>query len=287
MKYRLANMTTGEKVRWGIVYLMLTVIALFTSLPLIYMIATAFKPLRELYLFPPTFLTRHPTLQNFRQLFDTASSGTVPLTRYLFNSIVTTGITVFLTIVISSFGAYSLEKLRPPGHKVIYKIVIFGLMFVPPVAQIPIYIAMSKLHLLNTYAALILPSLAAPMYLFLMKQFMAHVPDSIIESARIDGAGEFRIFWKIIMPMTRPAWSTVLVFSFCAQWNNAGNSIIYITDQSMKTMPYVLSSIGAGSASMTGAQAAATLLTTAVTIIIYAVMQKRVLETMSYAGIDQ
>lgn len=287
MKRKFSHLTTKEKARWILVYTLLTVLALFMSLPLIYMISTAFKPLKELYLFPPTFLTSHPTLQNFSQLFDTASSGTIPISRYLFNSITTTVIVVFLNIIISSMGAYALEKLRPAGHKLIFKSVIIGLMFIPPVAQIPVYIAMSKLHLLNTYAALILPSLAAPMYLFLMKQFMSQIPDSVIESARIDGASDMFIFWRIIMPMTRPAWSTVLVFSFIAQWNNAGSSIIYITDQSMKTFPYVLSSIGSGSAAMMGAQAAATLLTTSVTIIIYSIMQKRVISTMSYAGIDE
>jgi ABC-type glycerol-3-phosphate transport system permease component len=183
-------------------------------------------------------------------------------------------------------GAYSLEKLRPAGHEVIFKTIIVGLMFVPPVAQIPIYIVMSKLHLLDTYAALILPSLASPMYLFLMKQFMSQVPDAMIESARIDGASEIRIFFQIVMPSTVPAWCTVIVFSFCAQWNNSGNSIIYITNQSMKTLPYVLESIGSGSASQVGAQAAAALLTTSVTIIIYTIMQKNVLKTMSYAGIE-
>lgn len=287
MNRKFSRLTLKEKTKWILVYVLLTALALFTSLPLIYMISTAFKPLKELYLFPPAFLTKNPTLQNFTQLFDTASSGSIPISRFLFNSITTTLIVVFLNIAISSMGAYALEKLKPFGHRFIFRAVIIALMFIPPVAQIPVYIAMSKLHLLNTYAALILPSLAAPMYLFLMKQFMSQIPDSIIESARIDGASEMYIFWRVIMPITKPAWSTVFVFSFVAQWNNSGNSIIYITDQSMKTLPYVLSSIGSGSAAMAGAQAAATLLTTSVTIIVYSIMQKRVLSTMSYAGIDE
>lgn len=281
------KLTTKQKIKWIVVYVIMVALVLVTSLPLIYMVATAFKPLRELYLFPPTFITTHPTLQNFKQLFDTASNGDVPIVRYIFNSVTTTAATVALTILICSMGAYALEKLKPPGHKLIFRVIIVGLMFVPPVAQIPIYIVMSKLHLLNTYAALILPSLATPMYLFLMKQFLSQVSDSILESARIDGASELRIFFQIVMPMAKPAWCTVIVFAFCAQWNNSGNSIIYITDQSMKTLPYVLSSIGSGSASLVGAQAAAALLTTSVTIIIYAIMQKNVLNTMSYAGIDK
>ena len=281
------KLTVKQKIKWIIVYIVMTILVLISSLPLIYMVSTAFKPLRELFLFPPTFITTNPTLQNFRQLFATASNGEIPITRYLFNSIFTTTIAVALTILICSMGAYALEKLKPPGHKFIFNVIIVGLMFVPPVAQIPIYIVMSKLHLLNTYAALIVPSLAAPMYLFLMKQFLSQVPDSIIESARIDGAGEMRIFLQIVMPMAKPAWCTVIVFSFCSLWNNSGNSIIYITDQSMKTFPYVLSSIGSGSAALMGAQSAAALLTTSVTIIIYAIMQKNVLDTMSYAGIEK
>lgn len=287
MKQKWSHLSTEAKLKWIIVYIFMILLVLLSALPLIYMVSTAFKPLQELFLFPPTFFTKNPTLQNFKQLFSTVQVGTIPMTRYVFNSVFTTAITVFLTVIISSMGAYALEKLKPPGHKWIFKVVIIGLMFVPPVAQIPIYIVMSKLHLLNTYAALILPSLATPMYLFLMKQFMTQIPESIIESARIEGASELRIFFKIVMPVAKPAWCTVIVFAFCAQWNNSGNSIIYITDQSMKTLPYVLSSIGSGSASLMGAQAAAALLTTSVTIIIYTIMQKNVLDTMSYAGIDE
>ena len=184
---------TQQKIKWLIVYIVMIVLVVMSSLPLIYMISTAFKPLRELFLFPPTFITHNPTLQNFKQLFDTASNGDIPITRYLFNSVFTTSVAVALTIFVCSMGAYALEKLKPPGSKLIFNVIIVGLMFVPPVAQIPVYVVMSKLHLLNTYAALIIPSLAAPMYLFLMKQFLSQVPDSIIESARIDGARSCKI----------------------------------------------------------------------------------------------
>jgi ABC-type glycerol-3-phosphate transport system permease component len=182
-------------------------------------------------------------------------------------------------------GAYSLEKLRVPGYKVLFKIVIIGLMFVPPVAQIPIYIVMSKLGFLNTYYALIVPNLAAPMYLFLMKQFISQLPDILLESARIDGAGEWRIYWRIIMPMIKPAWSTVVVFSFIANWNNSGSSVVYITNQAMKTLPYALTSIGNGTLGAVGAMSAASLLVTIPTIVIYLLMQRQVLNTMAFAGI--
>lgn len=270
---------------WIIVYTLMIVLAIFTSLPLIYMISTAFKPLDELFLFPPTFLVHKPSLQNFANLFTSVSQGETPVTRYIFNSIFTTVISVFGSVLICSMGAYSLEKLRIPGYKVLFKAVIIGLMFVPPVAQIPIYIVMSRLGMLNTYYALILPSLATPMYLFLIKQFISQMPDTILESARIDGAGELSIFLKVVMPIVKPAWATVVVFAFIANWNNSSSSMIYITDQVMKTLPYALSSIGNGTMGAVGTVAAASLLTTAPTIIIYLLMQKQVMNTMAYAGI--
>lgn len=279
------HMSRKSLICWILTYIAMTALVIFTSLPLIYMISTAFKPLDELFLFPPTFLVRKPSLSNFIALFSSMSESTVPFTRYIFNSLFTTIATVLGTVIICSMGAYSLEKLRAPGYKVLFKIVIIGLMFIPPVAQIPIYIVMSHLGMLDTYYALILPSLATPMYLFLIKQFISQLPDSILESARIDGAGEFKIYMRIIMPMIKPAWATVVVFSFISNWNNSGNSIIYITNQAMKTLPYALTSVGNGMVGGIGAMSAASLLTTAPTIIVYLIMQKQVMNTMAYAGI--
>ncbi len=270
---------------WIVTYTLMILLVVFTSLPLIYMVSTAFKPLDELFLFPPTFLVRKPSLDNFKALFTSMTDSIIPMTRYLFNSLFTTVATVAGTVLICSMAAYSLEKLRAPGYKILFKIVIVGLMFVPPVAQIPIYIVMSNLGMLDTYYALIIPSLATPMYLFLIKQFISQVPESLLESARIDGAGEFATFWRVVMPIVKPAWSTVVVFSFIASWNNSGNSIIYITNQAMKTLPYALTSIGNGVVGGIGAMSAAALLTTAPTIIVYLFMQKQVMNTMAYAGI--
>lgn len=270
---------------WVIVYILMIALAIFTSLPLIYMISTAFKPLDELFLFPPTFLVHHPSMQNFANLFTSVSQGETPVTRYIFNSVFTTAVSVIGSVLICSMGAYSLEKLRIPGYKMLFKAVVVGLMFVPPVAQIPVYIVMSKLGMLNTYYALILPALATPMYLFLIKQFISQLPDSVLESARIDGAGELSIYIKVVMPIIKPAWATVVVFAFIANWNNSSSSMIYITDQVMKTLPYALSSIGNGTTGAVGTVAAASLLTTAPTIIIYLLMQKQVMNTMAYAGI--
>jgi len=275
------------KISWGwfYTYFFMILLVIFTALPIVYMTATSLKPLDELFLYPPRYLVRRPTLKNFAELMTTLDSQVVPFTRYLFNSIFTTAATVAGTVAVCCLGAYAVEKVRMPGNKLIFNLVVAGLMFSPPAAQIPIYMAVSKLGMINSYWSLIIPGMAAPMYFFLVKQFAAQIPDSMIESARIDGAGEFRIFASIAMPMLKSVWSTVIVFSFIANWNNSSGSIIYITNQSMKTLPYALSTISDGGIARAGAAAAAAVLTTFPTIIVYLLMQARVLNTMAYAGI--
>ena len=274
-------------VKWLFTYAVMLGLVVFTSLPFIFLVSTAFKPLNELTLFPPTFLVRRPTFSNFVDLVSSFDASSVPFTRFLFNSIFTTVASVVGVVLISTLGAYAIEKLRMPGHKLIFKLVIWGLMFSPPAAQIPIYIVMTELGLRNTYWALIIPGLATPMYFFLVKQFMTQVPDSFIESARIDGAGEWKIFFTIIMPMTRSAWATVTVFAFIANWNNSSGSVIYITDQALRTLPFALATINDPSMGLgrLGAAAAASLLTTLPVVVVFLVMQSKVINAMAFSGI--
>ena len=272
---------------WVLTYVMMIALVVFTSLPFVFLISTAFKPLNELVLFPPRFLVIRPTFDNFVELVSSFDAGAVPFTRFLFNSVYTTVISVAGVVLISCMGAYAIEKLRMPGHNIMFKFVIWGLMFSPPAAQIPIYIIMTELGFKDTYWALIIPGLATPMYFFLIKQFMIQVPDSFIEAARIDGGGEWRIFGTIIMPMTKPAWATVIVFAFIANWNNLSSSVIYITDQSMRTLPFALTTINdpAMGLGRMGAAAAASLLTTLPVIVIFLIMQSKVVNGMAHAGI--
>jgi ABC-type glycerol-3-phosphate transport system permease component len=261
----------------------------FTALPLVYMVSTAFKPLDELFLFPPRFLVRRPTLQNFSDLVLSLSSSTVPFTRYLFNSLFVTTITVFCTVVVCSMGAYGLVKHNPPGSKVLFSLIIMALMFSHHVTRIPSYMVINKLGMINTYWAMIIPSIAVAYNFFLMKQFIEQFPNELLESARIDGANEWMTFWKIVMPSLTPAWSTLVVFSFVSNWNDYFSPLIYLTSQAMKTMPLALHTIAGGPAVISigraGAVAASTFLMTIPTIIIFIIMQARVMETMTYSGI--
>ena len=270
-------------------YVFMLIMVCFTSLPLVFLVNTAFKPMEELFLFPPRFFVMRPVLTNFSDLVLAVSSAPVPFTRFFFNSLFVTVSIVFLTVFVSSLGAYALVKHKPPGAKAIFSVVIMALMFSPHVTRIPTYMVVNGLGLINTYWALILPNVAIAFNFFLMKQFMEQYPNELIEAARIDGAKELKIFWSLVMPAMAPAWSTLIVFSFVTNWNDFFSPLIYVTNQAMRTLPLALQVIGGGPAGMTigraGAVAAATLLMTMPTVIMFTIMQGKVMETMVHSGI--
>ncbi|MEG1886486.1 MAG: carbohydrate ABC transporter permease [Oscillospiraceae bacterium] len=270
------------------VYVLITLLVTFTALPLIYVINTAFKPIHELYIWPPQFFVHEPTMQNFSDLLTALSSSTVPFTRYIFNSIFTTLATVFLTVVVSAMGAYGLAKHKPRGSGAIMAIVLAALMFSPHVTQIPNYLIVKQMGLLNTYAALIVPKIAVAYNFFLMERFAVQIPNALLEASRIDGASEFRIFWKIAMPILRPAWATLIVFSFVANWNDYFSALVYIDSQAMKVLPLALQTISGTAVIDTaraGASAAVSLIMILPTILIYILMQKQIMKTMAHSGI--
>lgn len=280
-KFSLKKITFG-----GVMfYIIMIALAVFMALPIVYMVVTAFKPLDELFLFPPTFYVKNPTMQNFTDLVTTMASNEVPFTRYLFNSVFVTVVSVIGTVIVCSMGAFVAEKLKLKGMGVFSQIVVYALMFSAPAAQIPIYLIISDIGMLNTYWALIIPKLATPMYYFLYQQFLSQVENELLESAKLDGCGNFKIFMKIVVPMTKAVISTIVVFAFVANWNDSFAPMIYINKQAMKTLPIILSTIGTGGVARAGAGSAASLLTTAPTIIITVAMQSNILKAMEYSGI--
>lgn len=268
-----------------ILHIFMIMLVCFTALPLIYMISTAFKPLDELFIFPPRYFVRRPTVQNFFDLAISLESSTVPFIRYIYNSLIITVITVTCTVVVSALGAYGLVKHKPIGHKIVFNFIIAALMFSPHVTQIPRYMVVNGLGLLDSYWALIIPNIAVAYNFFLMKQFTEQFPDELLDSARVDGANEWITFWKVVMPSLTPAWSTLIVFSFVSNWNDYFSPLIYITDNAKKTLPLALQTISAGGIGRAGAVAAATMLMTMPTIIIFTLMQAKVMETMTHSGI--
>lgn len=269
-----------------LVYLLVIFLVLFTSLPLIYVVSTAFKPLDELLRFPPIFFVRKPTMDNFRDLLFATSSSSVPFLRYVVNSVFVSVATVLATVMISSIAAYSLVKLELPFKGFVFNLIIATLMFPTTLMTIPNYMVINKLGLMDSYLALILPKIAGAFGFFFVKQFCDQLPEAFLEAARLDGANEWQVFYKIVFPFMKPACSTLIVFTFVASWNDAFSPLVYITQDAMRTLPVALQSIGtAGTLARAGAMAAGTFISVVPTVLIYTLMQRRVIETMAYSGI--
>ncbi|TJY42169.1 carbohydrate ABC transporter permease [Cohnella pontilimi] len=287
----MTTIVKGRRIDWGglFLYVFLTLMGFVMLTPLVYMVSTAFKPISELFLFPPRFFVMNPTLKNFYSLFQASGTTMVPFSRYIFNSLVVSMVIVVGGVLISALAAYPLSKHDMPFRKAIFNLVILALMFSPQVTQIPQYIIMSKIGLMNTYFALILPYLAYPIGLFLIKQFLDQIPDVLLEAGKVDGAKEWTIFWRIVMPMLKPAWATLSLFIFIAAWNDPWSSAVYTTTEDMKTLPYALTTIsgGANAIATVGTVGAASLLMIVPTVIVFVVTQKMVLETMAHSGIKE
>lgn len=270
---------------WGdiIVFLLLLAVSLFMALPFVYTVIQAFKPFEELFAFPPRFYVVNPTLDNFRDLFTVASNSWVPFSRYVANTVVVSLVGTVLHVICASLCAYPIAKHNFPGRKGIFKVIQLSLLFNGTVTALPTYIIMSSLGWINTHLAIIVPAIGGAFGMFLMKQFMEGIPTPLIEAGRIDGAGEWRIFWKIIMPNVKPAWLTLVIFCFTSLWNNNGGS--YIFDENLKLLPTALSQIATAGIARIGVGMAASLLLVIPPIVTFIISQSRIIETMSTAGI--
>ncbi|MBR7132100.1 MAG: carbohydrate ABC transporter permease [Clostridia bacterium] len=267
----------------AIAAIFLLLMGVFIALPIYYSIINAFKPTSELFLFPPRFVVYEPTFQNFLNVVRVQSQSLVPVERYLFNSVFITIVGTAGYVLIASMAAYPMAKRNFPGKKVIYYIVVFAILFRPEVTSLPQYMMMSKFNMLDTYWALIFPLLATSFGVFLMMQFMSTVPDEILEAARIDGAGEKYTFFHIVLPTVKPALLTLTIFNFVSAWSTAGSQFTY--SETMKLLPTMLSQISTGSIMRAGVTAAGTVLLMLPSIIVFAVCQGSVIETMTHSGI--
>ncbi len=268
-----------------LLFVLMGICGVAMAIPLVMLINNALKPLDELFQFPPKIFVRNPTLENFSDLFILMNDTWVPFSRYMLNTIIITGGGMIGHVIIASLAAYPLAKHNFPGKKILFQMVVLSMMFSWTVTQTPQYIIISWLGINNSYWALILPACAFGMGLYLMKQFMEQLPDSLMESARLDGASEFKIFWSIVMPNVKPAWLTLAIFQFQQMWSNTGGT--FLRDEQLKPLQYALYQISAGGAARAGAGAAVTFMISAVPIIFFLICQSNVLETMTSSGMKE
>ncbi len=263
--------------------ILLVLLGVFMFLPMLYAVMQALKPLDELWMYPPRFYVMKPTLTNFRDLFILMNTSWVPFSRYIFNTVLISVLGTFGHLFLASLCAYAIAKIRFPGAKVMFKTVETSLMFHATVTAVCSFMIMSAFKMIDSIWAIVVPAWCSTLGLYLMKQFMdTNVPDTVLESARLDGAGELRTFWIIAMPMVKPAWLTLIIYSFQGLWN-AGASI-YIYSEQWKSLNYAITQITAGGIKRAGASAASLVLMMAVPIIVFVVSQSNIIETMGSSG---
>ena len=280
--YKKTKQLNRSKAGNALLFTLMIICGCFMALPLVMIINNALKPLDEIFQYPPKIFVRNPSLENFKDLFLCMNDTWVPFSRYIANTLIITILGTFGHVLIASVAAYPLAKHEFPGKNILFKAVVLSLMFSWTVTQIPIYIIVSKLGINNTHWALILQYWQYGLGLYLMKQFMEQLPNSLMESARLDGANEWKIFWSIVMPNVKPAWLTLAIFQFQSVWGNTGST--YLRSEQLKPLQYALLQIAGGGAARAGAAQAVTFCLAAVPVIFFLICQSNVLETMTTSG---
>jgi len=265
------------------IFLFLALAGAFSVLPLIYSVLQSLKPLDEIFRFPPRFFVVRPTLENFNQLFQMTANLWVPFTRYLFNTVFITVTGTVGAVIFASLAAYPLSKHEFAGKKALNKMIQYALLFTTNVTAIPAFIIMANLGFIDTYWALLLPAFANTLGLFLMTSFMGQIPGERLDAAKIDGAGELRTFWHIVLPSVRPAWLTIIIFSFQGLWGATGGN--YLFTEQLKMLPIALSQIVAVGIARAGVSAAVAVFMMVPPIVMFIIVQNSVIQTMSHSGL--
>ncbi len=284
--FRFKRLRRGGRSRVGNAALFVVMIALSVLMiaPLVYSVINSFKPLDELFAYPPRFFVVRPTMENYSMLFKLVANMRVPFSRYLFNSAFITALTTVASVVIASMAAYPLAKYKLRLGW-LFDLVVLTLLFNGTVLALPQYVIMARLHLINTMLVYIIPNLAPPLGLFLMKQFMERIPMPLIESARIDGATQFQIFFRIVMPQVKPAWMTLTLFTFQSVWAQQPLNMVF--DENLKLLNMAFTNVIAAGISRMGPSMASAVVLMLPLIVVFLVTQSNVIETMSASGIKE
>lgn len=269
------------------IMIILLPLLIFMAMPLVYIANHAFKPMDELFAFPPTFFVKNATLENFEKLIKFSRTSGVPMSRYVFNSLIVTVLTVGLSLLFTTMSAFALAKLKFKGRDMMMNVNQMALMFVATAVLIPRHLVIAKLGLIDNIWAHILPLMAYPVALFLVKQFTEQVPDSLIEAAYIDGASDVTVYRKIVIPLIKPAIATATILVFQQVWTNVETSNYYINDDSMKTLTFYMNSMinVNNTVAGQGMSAAATLILFIPNLVLFIILQNGVMNTMAHSGI--
>lgn len=269
------------------IMLILLPLVIFMAMPIIFIINHAFKPMQELFAFPPTFFVKNATLENFTKLAKFSRNSGIPMSRYVFNSIIVTVLTVGLALLLTTMSAFALAKIKFKGRNLLVQINQLAIAFVSTAVLIPRYLVISKTGIIDTFLAHILPLLAMPVALFLVKQFVEQIPDSLLEAAYMDGASDWKVYYSVILPMIKPAIATAAILVFQQVWTNMETSSYFIDTDNLKTLTFYMNTLVNASSNVAGQgmSAAASLIMFLPNLILFIILQNAVMNTMASSGI--
>jgi multiple sugar transport system permease protein len=271
----------GDRFLTGVRWIILLLTAAVVLVPLVVIASSAFKTEQEIFRFPMTLLPRQPILDNFAKL----NEDDVRFPLYIANSLKVTTIIVVIQLVTATMGAYAFAKLRWRGRDAVFILFIVSIMIPIQAYIIPQFVLIRNLKLYDTHLALILVSVFTAFGTFMVKQFFMTIPDSLLESARIDGATEFSIFSRIMLPLSKPVMATIVIFSFRFFWNDFFTPLIFIISPEKKTLPLGLSDFATEYFTWYGPQMAASLIAILPVMMVFIAAQRYIIRGVVASGL--
>lgn len=265
-----------------VLILFLLAVGIFMLFPLVYMVSNSLKPLYELFLFPPTLFVRNPTFTNYTDLFNYSGNMSVPMTKYFFNSVYISLVATALAVILCSMAAYAVSKREFRAKGPIFEFIRLSLMFTAPATSIVNYVIIAKLDPVDKYWPVILPTVALPLYMYMIKNFMDTFPTSVLEAARIDGANEFRIFLQILMPACKSSWMTVILFVVQATWGLDTGAFVF--KEEMKSIKAGFSAITSVSQQRYGVACAQQVILLIIPLVTFIITQSNVMASLATSG---
>lgn len=275
-----ASPTMASPLTKAIVNGLLVGLAVLSLAPLLWMLSVSFMQPGEASNFPPPLLPSAPTWHNYHELFAKAGMG-----RYLFNSVLIATVTTLIATLLNTMAGYAFAKLRFAGREHVFRVLLAALVIPAQVTMMPLFLMLKQMGLVNSYAGAIVPGMAGIFGIFLVRQYARSIPDELLEAARIDGAGEFRIFFQIVLPALKPILVTLAIFSFLAAWNDFMWPLIVLSDQSLQTLPVALATLSREHVQDSELMMAGSVVTVLPVLLLFLVLQRYYLQGLMVGSV--
>jgi multiple sugar transport system permease protein len=263
-------------------HLVLFVLSVVTLAPLVWMVAASFMARGEASTFPPPFLPAEPTLSQYVDLVTR-----LDVLHYILNSAFLSVVVTGISLLVNSMAGYAFAKYRFGGRESLFRLLVASMIIPAQVTMLPLFLMLNRMGLVNTYLGVIIPGLASIFGIFLIRQFALGIPDSLIEAARMDGAGDLRIYWSVILPLCKPVLITLAIFTFMGTWNDFLWPLIILTDDSMYTLPVALASLSGEHVQDTELMMAGSVVTVLPVLVVFLALQKYYISGIMAGGVKE